>query len=100
MKQFTYLSIKHCQKKFDIYLLYSKRPKDEMKDYSIHLDIYEKTIKLDYRTSFIKALNFSFLPVHRVTLQINIPRVLDNLNDCSNIQCQNGKCRKYFHDEK
>jgi hypothetical protein len=59
-EQFTYLSIKHCQRKFDIYLLYSTKPKDETKDYSIHIDIYEKTTKLDYRTSFIKSLNFSF----------------------------------------
>jgi hypothetical protein len=96
-EQFTYLSIKNCQRKFDIYLLYSTKPKDETKDYSIHIDIYEKTTKLDYRTSFIKSLNFTFLPVHRVALQINIPRILDN--DCSDVQCQNGKCRKYFNDQ-
>ena len=72
-EQFTYLSIKHCQRKFNIYLLYSTRPKDQTKNYSIHIDIYEK-ITLNYRGSFIKPFNFSFLPVHRLAFQLNIPQ--------------------------
>jgi hypothetical protein len=93
-EQFTYLPIKHCRRKFNIYLLYSTRPKDKTKDYSIQIDIYEKT-ELAYRASFIKSLNFTFLPVHRVALKINIPLFT---HDCSNIQCLHGKCLKYFND--
>ena len=96
-EQFTYLSIKHCQRKFNIYLLYSTRPKDETKNYSIHIDIYEK-ITLNYRGSFIKPLNFSFLPVHRLAFQLDIPRIFDDIENCSDHQCINGKCRKYFND--
>jgi hypothetical protein len=79
-EQFTYLSFKHCQRKFNAYLLYSTRPKDETKDYSIHIDIYEKRT-LDYRASFIRSLNFSFLPVHRVAFQIDIPLIVDHCSD-------------------
>ena len=96
-EQFTYLSIKHCQQKFNIYLLYSTRPKNLMKDYLIHIDIYEKT-KLNYRASFIKILNFSFLPVHRVALQLDIPHSHHIIKTCSDKQCINGICRRYFND--
>ena len=93
-EQLTYLSLQHCRRKFNVYLLYSARPKDETKGYSIHIDAYEK-ITLDYRGSFIKSLKFPFLPVHRVGLKIDIPRFL---GDCLDNQCRNGKCRVYLND--
>jgi hypothetical protein len=68
-----------------------------MQDYSIQIDIYEKK-KLNYRGSTIKSLNFSFLPVHRLVYSIDIPRTVDNDDDCSDTQCINGKCREYFND--
>jgi hypothetical protein len=96
-EQFTYLSIKQCQKKFNVYLLYSTKPKDPMKDYSIHIDIYEK-MTLNYRGSIIKPLNFSFLPVHRLAFILDIPHIRDGTESCSDKQCVNGKCRRYFND--
>lgn len=96
-EQFTYIPIKHCRRKFHVYLLYSTRPKDEMKNYSIQIDIYEKEM-LNYRASFIQALNFSFLPVHRLALQIDIPHAANQLHDCSDTRCYYGQCRKYFND--
>jgi hypothetical protein len=50
-QQLTYLYIQHCQIKFNIYLLYSTRPKHLTKHYSVHIDIYEK-ISFAYRGSF------------------------------------------------
>ena len=96
-EQFTYVPIKHCRQKFNIYLLYSTRPKDETNEYYIHIDIYEKET-LNYRASLIKSLNFSFLPVHRVALQIDIPHALKQLRDCSDTRCYHGQCRQYFND--
>ena len=32
----------NCKRKYNIYLLYSTKPKDSSKKYSIHIDIYEK----------------------------------------------------------
>ncbi len=41
-QQFIYVPIYHCHTKFHAYLLYSTRPKNQTKHYSIHIDIYEK----------------------------------------------------------
>ena len=89
--------LRTLERKFNIYLLYSTRPKDHMKNYSVQIDAYEK-ITLKYRSSIIKSLNYSFLTVHRLTFQINIPCALDNLEDCLDNECINGKCIKYFND--
>ena len=96
-EQLTYLSTEHCQKKFHLYLLYSTRPKDPTKEYFIHIDIYEKTT-LNYRASFIKSIDFPFLPVHRLVYLLYIPPINDQKKDCLDKQCQNGKCIEYAHD--
>jgi hypothetical protein len=95
-EQLTYLPMKNCRRKSNIYLLYSIRPKNEMKKYFIHIDIYEK-ITLNYRASIIKSLNFSFLPVQRLALYLDIPHIPDETNNCLDDQCMNGKCIKYSH---
>ncbi|CAF4997864.1 unnamed protein product [Rotaria sp. Silwood1] len=41
-EQLTYFSIRDCKIKYNIYLLYSIRPTNQTKNYSIHIDIYEK----------------------------------------------------------
>ncbi|CAF2528161.1 unnamed protein product [Rotaria sp. Silwood2] len=76
-----------------MYLLYSTRPKDHKKKYSIHIDIYEK-MSLAYRESYLIPLKFPFLPVHRVAVQLNISRT-NIVESCSNQQCIHGKCIKY-----
>ncbi|CAF4126864.1 unnamed protein product, partial [Adineta steineri] len=92
--QFSYLYIRDCQIKFNIYLLYLTRPKDEKKNYSIHIDIYEK-ISLTYRRSFLIPIQVSFLPVHRLAVQLNIPRTTDTIERCVNQHCIHGQCMKY-----
>ena len=92
-EKLIYVSKYHCTRKFHSYLLYSTRPKNPISNYSVHIDIYEQE-SLDYRGSFIKPLLFPFMPVHRLSFILNIPRVVDqNLDICSNRQCINGKCR-------
>ena len=98
-EQFIYLPMDNCERKFNIYLLYSTKPKGERKDYLIHIDIYEKKT-LDYRGSTIKSLKFPFLPVHRIMFQVNIPFKFENLNKCADTRCLNGKCQKYFDDQE
>ncbi len=94
-EQFTYLSMRDCQHKFSIYLLYSTRPKNLTKTYSIHIDIYEK-VSLDYRGSLLLPVTFPFLPFQRLAFVVDIPRT-DNNNDqsCLNDKCIHGKCIKY-----
>ncbi|UJR12030.1 hypothetical protein I4U23_016208 [Adineta vaga] len=92
--QLTYLYIRDCQTKFNIYLLYSSRPKNLTKNYSIHIDIYEK-ISWIYRGSYLVAINYPFLPVHRVAKELYIPRSRGNLQHCSDYQCVHGQRIKY-----
>ncbi|CAF1503122.1 unnamed protein product [Adineta ricciae] len=96
-EQFTYLYLRHCKTKFNLHLFYSTRPKDMTRNYSIHIDVYEK-LSREYRASFIYPVKFLFLPVHRLAFIINIPSARDY--SCSNHQCQHGKCMKYVNEEK
>ncbi|CAF1370564.1 unnamed protein product [Adineta steineri] len=96
-QQFNYYFKKHCQKKFHFYLLYSTRPKDSTKEYSIHLDFYDK-LTLDYHGSIIKSVNYSFLPVQRLAFHLEFPYNYENISNCLDKQCIHGKCIKYFHE--
>ncbi|CAF1489278.1 unnamed protein product [Adineta ricciae] len=96
-EQITYLSKKYCRKKFNFYLLYSTRPKDANKEYFIHIDIYERET-LTHRGSMIKTILFAFLPVYRLSFQMNVPSIFDKPENCLDSQCINGKCIKYFDD--
>ncbi|CAF4150537.1 unnamed protein product, partial [Adineta steineri] len=95
-EQFTYLSARDCKIKFNNYLFYSTRPKDSTKNYSIHIDIYDKN-SLIHRGSLLFPINFPFLPVHRLTLLVNIPGSANYIQSCLNDKCIHGKCTKYFN---
>ncbi|CAF4435355.1 unnamed protein product [Rotaria sp. Silwood2] len=64
-----------------------------------YIDIYEK-ISLVYRTSLLISLKFSFLPVHRIALEINIPHTSHKLQICSNQQSVHGACIQYSNGSK
>ncbi|CAF3528930.1 unnamed protein product [Rotaria sp. Silwood1] len=98
-EQFTYLATRDCKIKFNIYLLYSTRPKNESKNYAIQIDIYEK-ISLIYRGSLLFPIIFPFLPVHRLVYIVDIPRINEDIQSCSNSQCIRGKCVKYSNNPK
>ena len=95
-EQFAYLSIRDCNIKFNIYLLYSTRPKNQTTNYAIHIDIYEK-VSLNYRGSLLFPILFSFLPVHRLVYIIDIPRNNEKIQSCLNSQCTHGKCVIYLN---
>jgi len=93
-EQLTYLSIRDCQKKFHFYLIYSTQLKSIDRHYSLHIDIYEKQ-SLIYRTSLLRKINFSFLPVHRLAFIIDIPQQSTSYLDanCANDSCDpHGQC--------
>ncbi|CAF4353476.1 unnamed protein product [Rotaria sp. Silwood2] len=98
-EQFTYLSIRDCKIKFNIYLLYSTRPKNQTKNYAIHIDIYEK-VSLSYRGSLLFPIIFPFLPVYRVAYKVDIPRNNENIKSCSNSPCIHGKCIMYLNNQQ
>ena len=98
-EQLTYWYTQDCATKFHIYLLYATRPKNPMKRYAIHVDIYEK-VSLGYYGSVLMPIAFPFLPVYRLSLMINIPRSNDSIESCSNHQCIHGRCIRYLNNSK
>ena len=101
-QQLSYLPMRDCQTKFNLYLLYATRPKhSNNNNYSVEIHIFEK-ITLDHRSTWSIPLRFSFLPVHRLALQLDIPRVVDTgdqyphrQKDCPSHSCVHGQCVKY-----
>ncbi|CAF1417530.1 unnamed protein product [Adineta steineri] len=98
-EQLTYLSMRDCENKSHFSLTYSNRPKNETKNYGIHIDIYEK-ISLKYRASLFFPIQFLFLPVNRLSLLIDIPNRDIIMESCSISLCINGRCIKYFNDKQ
>ncbi|CAF4053713.1 unnamed protein product, partial [Adineta steineri] len=96
-EQITYFPMQNCQTSFDIYLVYSNRPKNESKQYTIHIDIYEK-LSLNYRGSFFIHIPFLFLPVQRIASLLNIPYKGYPMKKCSIDGCLHGECIRYFED--
>ena len=95
--QIQYLSIRDCDIKFNNYLLYSTRPKNISKNYSVRLDVFDRH-SLNHRASWLFPIKFSFLPVHRLAIQITIPT--HAMEVCSYDCGINGQCGKYQNMEK
>ena len=95
-QQFTFVPILDCQIKFNMYLLYSMRPKNSSSRYSLHIDIYEK-VSLAYRGSWLTPLLHPFLPVHRLVLQPVIERS-SSVVYCVDRRCIHGRCIMYLND--
>ncbi|CAF3621690.1 unnamed protein product [Adineta steineri] len=96
--QFDYMPSQSCGIKFNRYLLYPTRPKDRTKNYSIHIDVFEKNT-MSYRGSWHLSIPFLFLPVNRLLISLVIPYYrISNSFDCKNT-CYNGQCIKYINKE-
>ena len=99
-EQITYVSIRDCQRKFQIYLMYATRPKDQSNNYYLHIDFYEK-VSMKYRGSVLLPIRFPFLPVHRLAFIVEIPKNDDNQRYCSNRNCgDHGQCIQYTNEPK
>ncbi len=95
--QFNYLATHNCDRKFNVYLLYSTRPKNTSTNHSIHIDIYKKDTLLEYRASWLFPIIFPFLPVYRLAVQLHVPIMISNIEDnCTSSVCGiHGRCSKY-----
>ncbi|UJR06764.1 hypothetical protein I4U23_011051 [Adineta vaga] len=91
-----YLSIRDCDIKFHLNLLYSSRPKNQTKNYSVRIDTFNK-LTLQYRASWLFPFLFPFLPVHRLSLLLILP----SHNILSHKQCTpsciHGYCYHYIN---
>ncbi|CAF1495695.1 unnamed protein product [Adineta ricciae] len=96
-EQLSYLHVRDKDVQYNFYLLYSTRPKDAIKQYFIHIDIYEKTT-LHYKGSKLIRLQRPFLPVERVLIRLNIPHIHNIIQTCSNEQHGYGHCLRYLDD--
>ncbi|CAF4825476.1 unnamed protein product [Rotaria sp. Silwood1] len=79
---------------YNIYLLYRSRPKDQMKNYSIQIHVYDKQTMI-YRGSWLFSLTYSFLPVHRMAVKITI--LPTRPVRCSLTCNYNGECVEYVN---
>ena len=87
--QFSYLAMRDCNGKFNIYLLYATRPKNTSNTYAIRVDAYEKNSLL-HRATWVFPTRFDFLPVHRMAFRLNIPS-MPAPSTCT-LNCNHGHC--------
>ncbi|CAF4897202.1 unnamed protein product [Rotaria sp. Silwood1] len=99
-EQIDYISIRNCQKKYNFYLLYSTRPKNFNHTYYVRIDAYDR-LKMIYYVSMYYPIPYSFLPVHRLSLRLDIPirEVITISNTCP-LKCFHGKCRYFLNSDK
>ncbi|CAF1143098.1 unnamed protein product [Adineta steineri] len=91
-EQITYMRIFHCMTKFNVYLLYGDRPKNESQNYSVHIHVYNKE-NLKYRASWLFPIQFTFMPVNRLAIQLFLP--FQSTYTCS-LDCgSHGQCAIY-----
>ncbi|CAF1315037.1 unnamed protein product [Rotaria sp. Silwood1] len=99
-EQHDYVSVRDCSKKFNFYLLYSTRSKYTNQTYYVRIDTYNKE-KLEYYASMIYPIQYSFLPVHRLSLQVDVPvpTVAEKSKICP-LKCLHGQCRYFSNSDK
>ena len=88
-EQLSYLAMRDCNVKFQIYLLYATRPKDPSKTYAVRIDAFEKD-SLVHRATWLYPILFDFLPVHRMAFHVNIPWV--PAKRACTLRCNRGRC--------
>ncbi|CAF3392344.1 unnamed protein product [Rotaria socialis] len=99
-EQVDYLSVRDCRKKFNLYLLYSTRPKVTNQIYYVRIDTYHKE-KLEYYITMIYPIRYSFLPVYRLALQadVPIPAGAMNVKKCP-LKCSHGQSKKFSNSDE
>ncbi|CAF5129727.1 unnamed protein product, partial [Rotaria sp. Silwood1] len=88
----------NCDAKFDVYLVYSVRPKNPLKNYSVIIDAFNK-LTLKYRASWIFPVRFPFLPVHRLAIRLIVPPSTFGPHKSCTPSCIHGQCFTYVNDQ-
>ncbi|CAF4303137.1 unnamed protein product [Rotaria sp. Silwood2] len=91
-----YWAIRDCDTKFDVYLLYSSRPKNPSKNFSVVIDAFNK-LTLKYRASWIFPIQFPFLPVHRLAVRLIVPTSTIGPHESCTPSCIHGHCSTYVN---
>ena len=94
-EQIIYIPARDCNTKLNLYLIYPHRPKTISSNYSIRIDLFDK-VTLHFWTSWHLSIPFSFLPVHRISAQLFIPKPQE-IQSCSLFCGIHGRCIRYFN---
>ncbi|CAF2727459.1 unnamed protein product [Rotaria sp. Silwood2] len=97
--QLTQESISRCGRPFNIYLLYSVRPKNNSKKYNIRIDAFDKS-SLIYLASWRLKIPFAFLPVNRLAIFLTLPAHRTLRSGHCPLPCYKGTCMKYLNEER
>ena len=97
--QFIYIPQSNCRRSHNVYLLYIKNQKTTSKNYSIHVDVFNK-LTLTYLASWQLKVPFLFLPVNRIVARLSLPSYSPFGPISCPIACRNGHCIKYVNQEK
>ncbi|CAF2050960.1 unnamed protein product [Rotaria magnacalcarata] len=96
-EQLTYITTINCDLKYNLYFLYGSRPKDLTKNYSIHIDIYDR-VDLSYYMSWTIPVRLVFLPVNRISVHMIIPsHPMHPIEQCPLVCGHHGQCRRYIN---
>ncbi|CAF1608615.1 unnamed protein product, partial [Didymodactylos carnosus] len=94
-----------CIPKYSVQLLYPKIPIQFASHYYIRIDAYNQheigntNTKLEYKASWYFDIDFSFLPVNRLSTVLIIPEISHVQRSCSetNLTCVHGRCTEYLN---
>jgi hypothetical protein len=89
----------HCGKPINIYLLYSNRPKNNSKKYSVRIGAFDKR-SLTYLASWHLTIPFIFLPVNRLAAFLTLPIYRTFKSSPCSRKCHQGTCMKYLNEER
>ncbi|CAF1623962.1 unnamed protein product [Adineta ricciae] len=98
-EQITFTSQTSCSQLFERYFLYSTRPKNISKNYSLHIDVYHKS-SLEYIASWYSKISFNFLPVNRIATVLTLGSDQTIHVGFCFPKCEHGTCIKYTNEEK
>ena len=94
-EQRQFLAMRDCRFKFHLNLLYRTRPKAiHNRTYSVRIDIFHKST-LKHHSAWLFPLQFLFLPVQRLAVQLVIEENPIDLEKNCPLNCQHGQCRQY-----
>ncbi|CAF4410679.1 unnamed protein product, partial [Adineta steineri] len=93
-----YLSVRDCNIKFNIYLLYLNRTKNRSKNYAVQINAFNK-LTLNYRATWIFPIQFLFLPVYRLAILLTVPFNDIQPNEKCSLPCLHGKCYHYINNK-
>ncbi|CAF2139479.1 unnamed protein product [Rotaria magnacalcarata] len=90
----VYVPTRDCNIKHNVYLLYQTRPKDTLRNYTIRIDVFNKS-DLSYYTSWQLAIPFIFLPINRLSARVTIPAQHPQMRTNCPLVCNHGQCMTF-----